>query len=124
VLQRLAVSAFLALGVAGLFAAYLARCDQGRRTEPPGLVRLRKAYLSGITERGLIARYERDGERSGTLWVGPAWADASNKEAICVYVQQELFREVKDPCSNLLTIIGPDGQALGHFRLRKHRHEG
>ena len=78
---RLLVPAFLPVVAAGLFAAFVAAPGPSRRQpEPANLVRLRDAYLSGVTHRGLIARYERDGEYSGTLWVGRAWTDAPPKK--------------------------------------------
>ena len=123
-LQRLMVSAFLTAVVAGLLTAYLATPGQGRRQpEPPLLVRLRKAYLNDVTHRGLIVRYERDGAYSGTLWVGRAWADAHEKEAICVQVHQALFPDAEDRWSCRLVLIGPDGQVLGHFQPRRSPHE-
>ncbi len=124
-LQRLMISAFVPLVVAGLLTAYLAAPGQGRRqSEPSNLVRLREAYLDDVTHRGLIARYERDGAYSGTLWVGQAWADASQKEAVCFQVHQALFPDTEDRWSCRLALIDPDGTILGHFQPRRLPHEG
>jgi hypothetical protein len=118
---------FTVLAVAGVTAALLITAALGRfpgcrQSEPAPVARRRVAYLEEAKRRGLVVRYERHGEFSGKLWVGPKWADFDGKEAVCVHVLQELFPDAKDLGDCRLTVIAPDGEVLGHFRPRSYFH--